>query len=283
VATVTDSGADTRRLQLHADQPFGAVDLGVHPQQIANRDGTAPAGTVTSSHALVEIAVSELGGTPLPDATIDVESSGKTRTVVTGPSGRALLPNVTPGLLTIRARRIGYQEGRLAVTVEAGRNTIPIILSTAAMPTLDTVRVVGNRRLAGLGRLDEFETRRLNRQATASFTREDIKKRNPVDTWEMLLAVPSIKIVDTSGVTAESTRSRNIEPTGVESKCYVAIMIDGLVMNATPNRSGFDLRQLPRPEDVHGIEVFAGASSIPLQYNSTGKNQWCGLIAIWTR
>ena len=44
------------------------------------------------------------------------------------------------------------------------------------MPTLDTVRVVGGRRLSGLGRLDEFETRRLNGSATVSITRDEIVK-----------------------------------------------------------------------------------------------------------
>lgn len=284
VTVMADSGSDAHRLRLAGDQPFGAVDLVTHPQVAnASRDSVKGVGTQPSSRALVEIVVSELGGVPLPDVNVDVVAAGATRTVVTGPSGRALLPDVTPGLLTIRARRIGFRQGQLAVTVEAGRNTIPIILSAAAMPTLDTVRVVGNQRLSGLRRLDEFETRRLNRQATASFTREDIRKRNPVDAWQMLLAVPSIKIADTSGVTVESTRGRVTKPDGSQAKCYLAVMVDGLVMNATPGHEGFDLRQLPRPEDIHGIEVFAGPSSIPLQYLSTGKNGWCGLIAIWTR
>jgi hypothetical protein len=29
--------------------------------------------------------------------------------------------------------------------------------------------------------------------------------------------------------------------------------------------------------------VFAGPSSIPVQYNGAGTNKWCGLIAVWTR
>ena len=33
----------------------------------------------------------------------------------------------------------------------------------------------------------------------------------------------------------------------------------------------------------HGIEVFGGPSTIPLQYGGTGNNKWCGLIAIWTK
>jgi outer membrane receptor for Fe3+-dicitrate len=166
--------------------------------------------------------------------------------------------------------------------VEPGRNTIPIVLSTVSMPTLDTVRVLGDQALHGMRRNDEFDTRRLNHSATASFTRDDIIKRNPVDVWQMLTAVPSIRIVDSAGVTVESTRSLNVNPDMSVAKCYLTVMVDGLVMNATPQQA-FDLRLLPKPEEIHGVEVFAGPSSIPVQYNGAGTNKWCGLIAVWTR
>ena len=45
----------------------------------------------------------------------------------------------------------------------------------------------------------------------------------------------------------------------------------------------FDLRMLPPPEEVYGLEVFAGPSSIPPQYGGVGVGKWCGLIAVWTR
>ena len=67
-------------------------------------------------------------------------------------------------------------------------------MSTVSTPSLDTIRVVGDRIVRG--RLEEFETRRLNRQATVSISREDIVKRNPSEIWQMLTGVPSIKVVD---------------------------------------------------------------------------------------
>ena len=63
----------------------------------------------------------------------------------------------------------------------------------------------------------------------------------------------------------------------------MTVMVDGLVMNSGPGQLTFDLRLLPKPEEIHGIEVFAGPASIPLQYGGSGSNKWCGLIAIWTR
>jgi hypothetical protein len=282
VHVATDSGSDLRKVRLEGNREFASVDLVVHQATPnAAREAQVAAG-LARPRALVEIAVTELGGGPLPNATVEIVGDERTRTVITGPSGRALIPDIAPGLLVVRAKHVGFKQGQLAVSVEPGRNTIPIILSTASTPTLDTVRVVGDQALHGMRRNDEFDTRRLNHSATASFTRDDIHKRNPVDVWQMLTAVPSIRIVDSAGVTVESTRSYNVNPDMSLSKCYLTVMVDGMVMNAAPQQA-FDLRLLPKPDEIHGVEVFAGPSSIPVQYNGAGTNKWCGLIAVWTR
>ena len=65
--------------------------------------------------------------------------------------------------------------------------------------------------------------------------------------------------------------------------CYLLVMVDGLVKNGVPGRPAFDLNQLPRPDEIHGVEVFAGAAMIPLQYSGMGDGKWCGMIAVWTR
>ncbi|HMA23004.1 MAG TPA: carboxypeptidase regulatory-like domain-containing protein, partial [Gemmatimonadaceae bacterium] len=284
VRVVTDSGSDLQRVRLAADREFAAVDLVVHlVVPTLNREARTAIGERPPARALVEIAVVALGGSPLPDATVEIVGEGQTRTVVTGPRGRALVPDVAPGLLVVRAKHVGFKPGQLAVTVEAGRNTVPIILSVVSSPTLDTVRVVGDQRLSGLRRLDEFETRRINHTATVTFTRDDIIRRNPVDAWQMLTAVASVRIVDSAGVTAESTRSNNVNPDLSVSKCYMTIMVDGMIMNRNPRQQAFDLRLLPKPEEIHGIEVFAGPASIPVQYAGSGDDKWCGMIAIWTR
>jgi hypothetical protein len=282
VHVATDSGSDLRTVRLEGAREFAAVDLIVrHTTPAASREAQVAAG-LTRPRALIEIAVTELGGGPLPDATVEILGDGRTRTVITGPRGRALVPDIAPGLLVVRAKHVGFKQGQLAVTVEPGRNTIPIVLSTVSMPTLDTVRVVGDQALHGMRRNDEFDTRWLNHSATASFTRDDIHKRNPVDVWQMLTAVPSIRIVDSAGVTAESTRSNKTHPDGTVSKCYLKVMVDGMTMNSGSDEA-FDLRLLPKPDEIHGVEVFAGAASIPLQYGGTGADKWCGLIAVWTR
>jgi hypothetical protein len=60
-------------------------------------------------------------------------------------------------------------------------------------------------------------------------------------------------------------------------------MVDGVALRKTDDQGGVNLQDLPHPDEIHGIEVFAGPSTIPLQYGGTGGGKWCGLIAIWTR
>jgi len=275
----SDSGSDVRHTRLAEDEPFGAVDL------VAHHAVTLADGRILRPRALVELAVYGTGGAPLPGATLEVAAPGGTsRTVVTGAGGRALIPDVAPGMLRVRARRIGFKPGQVAVTVEAGRNTVPILLSTVATPSLDTVRVMGDKRTTG--RLDEFETRRLNRQATASFTEEDIQKANPAETWQMLSRVPAVRFIPsgkTGSLLAISSRSSKIDPATLQAvPCFMNVMVDGVMMMGEID-GHFDLAHLPPPQEIHGIEVFGGPATIPPKYNGAANDKMCGLIAIWTR
>jgi hypothetical protein len=193
------------------------------------------------------------------------------------------------GPITVRARRIGYRAGEVAGIVERGRNTMPLVLGEVTVPTLAAVRVVGDREV--LSRNQEFETRRMLHQATASITAADIDKRNPSDTWQMLTNVPSMRVIPFGpGVYAMSARGVRsvVKPGDLELKtsaCWYRVMIDGLALpDSMP-----DLGRLPRPSEVYGIEVFAGPATIPPQYNSPlggaggAGNNYCGLIAIWRK
>jgi hypothetical protein len=280
VQVVSDSGRDIRPVTLLSD--FIPLSLTARKNSTtANRDIATATGRSDRPSAFVEFNVLSSAGLPLPDVTLDVRVSGATRTIVTGPSGRALLADVTPGIIAVKARRIGFRQGDVSARVEGGRNTVPIRLSETAMPSLDTIRVVGNR--AVLARHDEFETRRLRKEATVSISADEIHTRNPARAWEMLMNVPSLRVIDTdTGVFVASSRVvvQSIQNQGL---CYAVVMIDGLIKNPDPTKAGFDVRDLPAPDEIHGIEVFAGAATIPLKYGGTGQGKWCAMVAIWTR
>jgi carboxypeptidase family protein len=231
--------------------------------------------------SFVQFEVVDPNGEALGDVTLEAQSpSGSTQTVVTPANGHIALREAAPGRMVLRARRIGYQPGEVTVTVAPGRNDVTVILSELTPPELDTVRVVASARVAA--RLQGFEERRAKKVATVSITREDILRRNPTEAWQMLANVPSLRIVENDTVVAAAS-PRAMLSSFKNDVCYVAIAVDGVVKNPSRPNSAVDLRELPRPEDIHGIEFFAGPSSIPVQFNSQAKGTWCGLIAIWTR
>jgi hypothetical protein len=241
------------------------------------------------SDVLVTFAVVNTRGLPLPDATLQVSPpNGPKREFRTDLAGRAVAVGLAPGRLVVRARKIGFQPGDLAVPIDSGRNTVPVVLDEIKVPMLAAVRIVGDREV--MARHQEFEMRRTLHQATLTITSLDIEKRNPVSTWEMLTGAASVNVIPYgTGVFAMSTRgSRPVQRPGITelstAPCWYRVMIDGLALpDSMP-----DLSKLPPPSEIHGIEVFAGPSTIPPQYNSAigGSglgNGYCGLIAIWRK
>jgi hypothetical protein len=203
--------------------------------------------------------------------------SGREFDVRTDNAGEATVRDVELGVATLHLRRVGYVEGTVATEFVAGSNTLQLSLDPTAPPALDTVTVRANRTNH---RFTDFETRRAYGLTTESITRAQIEQRNPVSLWQMLTRVPSVLVVDSLGfVYARSMRNRNEE-------CWFRVAINGIVQSdARP-----DLRTLPAPGEVHGIEVFAGAATIPATMASQGGNELgprartgCGLISIWTR
>ena len=236
--------------------------------------------TLPAARTFVQFAVVDNDGAPLSDVRLEARSpNGTTRTMLTPANGHAALTDVSPGTMELSARRLGFQPGQVSVTIAPGRNDITVILRELSPAELDTVRVVA---AASAARLQGFEDRRARRAATVSITRDEIVRRNPTETWHMLANIPSIRIVENDTIVlAASPRSMLVSLKN--DVCYIPVAVDGIVRNPSPANPGIDLRDLPRPDEIHGIEVFAGPASVPLQLASQVKGNWCGLIAIWTR
>jgi hypothetical protein len=217
---------------------------------------------------------------PLTGATVSI--LGSSIRVVTGDNGRFRISALESGQFIVIAQRIGYEPLSTRVNVSIDTERVSFALERVST-TLDTVKVAAPKLPA---RFDDFESRLKNHDASAAFTAEDIHKVNPVDAWQMLSRVPSVKFIPKGknlGLFATSTRG------GAKGgPCYMAVMIDGVTMLPNMGDPAFDLANLPRPDEIHGIEVFAGPARMPIQYNNLGGNdngtsKMCGLIAIWTR
>jgi hypothetical protein len=223
--------------------------------------------------------------------------------VVTSDNGRFRISELQAGQHILVAQRLGFEPMSWRVDVPAA-DTVRISFSLERITTaLDTVVVTGQ---SVPPRFAEFEARRRNHEATASFNRDDILKVNPVDTWQMLSRVPALRLIPngpSGGVWAVSTRAMKLDGTTLQSvPCFMSVMIDGVMMGGDPapvvilsgmnsktstppkqSDGTFDMTNLPPPDQIHGIEVFGGPASIPPKYNGAANDKMCGLIAIWTR
>jgi hypothetical protein len=235
---------------------------------------------------------------PLTGSTVSI--LGTTVRVVTGENGRFRIAALQPGQYIVIAHRLGYEPLSARVNVTVTDTERVSFALERVVSALDTVKVAGAQIPS---RFAEFESRLKNKAATAAFTREDILKVNPVDTWQMLSRVPALKLVPAGangGWWPVSTRAMRVSAAGA-TPCFMSVMVDGVVMAGDPPAhnpkqavSGdptfndapggtFDLTNLPPPDQIHGIEVFGGPASIPPQYNGAGNAKMCGLIVIWTR
>ena len=201
--------------------------------------------------------------------------NGKTEQIVRSDStGLARVEGLVTGNVEIRVRRVGMKQVMLLARVEPGENEVTVNLSgTTAM--LDEMRVVGNRTVSG--RHDDFEMRLKRNDASVVITQAQIDRRGPVRLSTMLRGVGGLRIADSLGQTvAISTRGKKLS-LGKPVDCVMRIMVDGIIMSPQTSIDGIF------PKDVYGVEVFNGPARIPLSMGSMRTDNWCGLIAIWTR
>ncbi len=307
VRLVSDSGSDARVARLADAQAFVAVDLVAHLAATAAARGQK----VAAPRALVEIAAYAVGGGPLPDVMVEITAPGGVkRTVITGASGRALLPDVTPGLLRMRAKRIGFKPGALSITLGPGRNTVPILLSNVSVPALDTVRIVAGK--LSSRRFDGFEQRR--RTGIGSYiTAEEVERLHPYQLTSLLQVRPGISIRDDGGDQLVMMR-------GMFGSCSPTVWVDGMVAVypvkqaggqvmsspaealaskgvtnsgasnapvaadiAAPEAAGLrDLNSMVMPGDIEGVEIYTSSLQVPAQFVVGGASE-CGALVIWTK
>jgi hypothetical protein len=146
---------------------------------------------------------------------------------------------------------------------------------------LSGVRVVGGREYAA--RLDDFERRRLAGVPSATITRDEIDRLGPIVLSRMLRGLAGIRIGDSMGSTV-AISTRGSKPTPLPNRpgfamvqCVMRVSVDGILLPALNN-----IDQIV-PKEVHGVEVYFGPARMPPELAGLRTDNWCGLIAVWTR
>ncbi len=229
-----------------------------------------------STVASLEIVVKDAAGIALGPTSLELTAwNGAQRKITTDARGRALVAAFPPGAVKMRAKRPGYTTGDVVFTAAAGRNTVPLILGQETLPMLDSVRVAGNRRTSS--RIDGFDTRRARREATASFSADDIAKRGASEIADLLRGVSGVRMIDSSGVPmAELRRGFTMDRGTSAQPCLMRVVLDGVLV---PIQAGVNVVRLP---EVRGVEVFASSARMPSGLGITASDAACGLIAVYT-
>jgi hypothetical protein len=189
-----------------------------------------------------------------------------------------------PGV-RIRASRIGYREtlspvlffdDHLRFNVELRLDTDAVLLAP-----LEVVARSTSRRSPLFSNFDH----RTGSGFGSYFTREEIEQIRPMRVSDLLVRLPGVHL-EGSGAGRSRTvlmaRSRALT-SGDGGGCAAQIFVDGRLMN----RGGLGgLREvaiddLVTPDDVEGVEVYQGLSSVPAEFFNPGAR--CGVVAIWTR
>ena len=238
---------------------------------------------VSSSHPWLRIDVVGEGGLPIADAEVRLRAPNDTinRRERSDPDGRVYFREVPLGLAQISVQRIGYAPVSDSITISSGTGSVRVEMASSDATRLATVRTEASRRAA---QLVAFEQRAAAGVSSAAIGREEIERRAPVSTWQLLTRVGALRINSYAGAVYAAS-ARGDKPSLLEAgkACPVQVFVDGNRLQPTAG-DAVDLTMLPPPQDIHGIEVYAGAARIPAEFAAgMGSNTWCGVIAVWTR
>ncbi len=187
--------------------------------------------------------------------------------VETDDTGEFRLKNVPAGDLQIRVRRLGFKPDTSMISVLAGQ-TVPLQIALQPLPVvLSPMTILGKHYT---GRLASFYQRR-DRGLGHYYTREEIEKRNPANTTDLLRTVPGIRL-QPLGFGRQTLRFRG-------ARCPPLVWIDGSPLGA----GEFDIDNVPS-RSIEAMEIYTGIAALPSEFTAGPTTTTsCGTIVIWSR
>ncbi len=185
----------------------------------------------------------------------------------TDDTGEFRLKNVPAGDLRIHVRRLGFRPDTSVINVLAGQ-AIPLLIALEPLPLiLSPVTILGKHYS---GRLASFYQRR-DRGMGHYYTRDEIEKRNPANTTDLLRTVPGIRL-QPLGFGRQTLRFRG-------ARCPPLVWIDGSPLGA----GEFDIDNVPA-RSIEAMEIYTGIAALPSEFTAGPTTTTsCGTIVIWSR
>jgi len=213
---------------------------------------------------------------------------------LSGPDGAFRFSTSRSSEVLLQVRRPGFQS-QLLTLHESWKGTVLLEPGTYQLPDVQvTARYAKPVRYAGTTKYDDYFRRR--RQGLGEFIdREEIDRRNPIHTTDILEGRPGIKVMQsvmTSTTLVAFARCNEYPPRiNVYVDGHKLIPINGVVAGRTqsafarsakdPEIAGMVGEMLSRvnPAEVELMEIFRGPGELPPDFNDGN----CGAVVIWTR
>ena len=212
--------------------------------------------------------VKDSAGTPIPG--VEVVLLQVKGAVYSDSLGVFRFANIPAGKRELHFRRLGFAPKSVPTEIGEGKTVDVAIVLDASATAIEgmTVEEVTRRRQL----LSDFYDRS-SRGFGHFVTRDQIEKRNPMNLSDMMRMIPGARLTPVRGGGQATLRfSRAQGP----RDCPPQYWVDGV---KTWNLNIDDIV----PQDVEGIEVYSGASTVPPQFNTKEGTTICGVILIWTR
>jgi hypothetical protein len=195
------------------------------------------------------------------------------RSVRTDSIGRFAFREVSPGVIRIRVRAVGFPAELMVFELGEGQAAERPILLAATARTLALVDVreaapVTDYRMVG------FERRRHSGRGQY-LTEADLQRLGASDIANALKGLRGVNFEcgDTPNGDSFGRGGCFVRMARAPMRCLPEYVVDDVSRN--------DFGRLTPISDVIGIEVYTGPSDVPGEY--AGRNAGCGVIVIWTR
>ena len=220
--------------------------------------------------------VTDSAGYPLPNVEVRIMDLG--RMARSDVQGRFAIERITDRIVDLTMRRLGYEVRFVRVSMINGEGDSLRVVMRAEPLKLPTVEI--EEKEDNHPFFNEYEKRR-QRGVGQFITKRDLERLNTSYPSDAFRRIPGIRFVRASqgmgvrfmssvGMTGGRTRG---SPGGGE--CIPTIWVDGQAA------VGMEVDDI-RAQDIHGIEIYRGASTLPSQFAKAGLSQ-CGAIVVWTR
>lgn len=209
-------------------------------------------------------------GSPIAHARIAI--GGTALEAVAALDGAFRIHGVPPRGQTLNVRMLGYAPRAVVVDIVAGDTLhIDVVLMPRVLP-LDTVETISD--VAVSPGMRGFEQRR-QRGPGVFFTRDQIHRMQPRVLTDVLRRVPGLQVRPVRG-----GLGNNVSVQARGSECPMLFFMNG---STFPLPADQPINDFVSPEEVIALEVYAGSSEIPAQFNMSRFNSRCGVIVVWTR